>query len=32
MLMNILMETLLSMDDETLDYVLESCSAEELEL
>ena len=32
MLMNILMEALMSMDDESLDYVLESCDAEELEI
>ena len=32
MLMDILMEALMSMDDESLDYVLESCDAEELEI
>ena len=32
MLTEILMESLMSMDDETLDYVLESCSEEELEI
>ena len=32
MLMDILMEALMSMDDETLDSVLESCNAEELEI
>ena len=32
MLMDILMEALMSMDDDTLDSVLESCSAEELEI
>ena len=32
MLTEILMESLMSMDDETLDYVLESCSEEELEM
>ena len=32
MLMDILMESLMSMDDESLDYVLESCDAEELEI
>ncbi len=30
MLMDILMESLMSMDEDTLDYVLESCSDEEL--
>ena len=32
MLMDILMEALMSMDDDTLDSVLESCDAEELEI
>ena len=32
MLMDILMEALMTMDDESLDYVLESCDAEELEI
>ena len=32
MLMDILMEALMNMDDETLDSVLESCDAEELEI
>ena len=32
MLMDVIMESLLSMDDETLDYVLESCDDEELGL
>ena len=32
MLMDILMEALMSMDDDTLDSVLESCSAEELDI
>ena len=32
MLMDILMEALMSMDDESLDYVLESCDSEELEI
>ena len=32
MLMDILMEALMSMDDESLDYVLESCNDEELEI
>ena len=32
MLMDILMEALMNMDDESLDYVLESCDAEELEI
>ena len=32
MLMDILMEALMAMDDESLDYVLESCDAEELEI
>ena len=32
MLMDILMEALMSMDDESLDYVLESCDADELEI
>lgn len=32
MLLDIIMESLLSMDDETLDYALESMSAEELEI
>ncbi len=32
MLMDILMESLMSMDEDTLDYVLESCSDEEIEL
>ena len=32
MLMDILMEALMSMDDESFDYVLESCDAEELEI
>ena len=32
MLMDILMEALMSMDDESLDSVLESCSEEELEI
>ena len=32
MLMDILMEALMSMDDESLDYVLESCDDEELEI
>ena len=31
MLMDILMEALMSMDDESLDYVLESCDAEEID-
>ena len=30
--MDILMEALMNMDDESLDYVLESCDAEELEI
>ena len=32
MLMDILMEALMSMDEDTLDSVLESCDAEELEI
>ena len=32
MLMDILMESLMSMDDENLEYILESCDAEELEV
>lgn len=32
MLMDILMEALMSMDDETLDSVLESCDSDELEI
>ena len=32
MLMDILMESLMSMDDESLDYVLESCDTEEIEI
>ena len=32
MLMDILMEALMSMDEESLDYVLESCDSEELEI
>ena len=32
MLMDILMEAFMSMDNESLDYVLESCDAEELEI
>lgn len=32
MLMDILMESLLAMDEDILDYVLESCSDEEIEL
>ena len=32
MLMDILMEALMGMDDESLDYVLESCDSEELEI
>ena len=32
MLMDILMEALMNMDDETLDSVLESCDAEELDI
>ena len=32
MLMDILMESLMSMDEDTLDYVLESCSDEEIDI
>ena len=32
MLMDILMESLMSMDEDTLDYVLESCSDEEMDI